>query len=197
MGSEAIDAWLKTKRDTNTTRRNCRKEAERFLLWAIVQKQKPISSMSTEDCIEYREFLGNPQPVERWCAPRSRQRWTKAWRPFEGALSPRSQRQAIVVLKSLFEWLMRARYLIGNAWDGVPAPEINQAGVNADRSLSKRQWATVQAFCATLPDDNASLRAKFLLCFAYETGMRLSEPMSARNSINRPPSQRQRYRHGG
>ena len=177
---EAINAWLKTKRDTNTTRRNCRKEAERFLLWAIVQKQKPLSSMSTEDCIEYRGFLGNPQPHERWCAPRSRQRWTPAWRPFEGALSARSQRQAMVVLKSLFEWLMRARYLIGNAWDGVPAPEINQAGVNADRSLSKRQWATVQTFCATLPDDNASLRAKFLLRFAYETGMRLSELANAR-----------------
>jgi len=33
---EAIVAWLSTKREGSATRRAYRKEAERYLLWAIV-----------------------------------------------------------------------------------------------------------------------------------------------------------------
>ena len=177
---EAIQAWLNTKRDTNATRRNYRKEVERFLLWAIVQKGRALSSMTVEDCIEYREFLRDPQPHERWCGPRSRERWTQRWRPFAGPLSPRSQHQAVVILKSLFEWMMRGRYLIGNAWDNVPALQMNEVGVNADRSFTKRQWAQVVAFTKDLPADPAGLRAKFVLYLAYETGLRQFELANAR-----------------
>ena len=39
--------------------------------------------MSNEDCIEYRDFLADPQPRGRWCGERSRERWSPLWRPFE------------------------------------------------------------------------------------------------------------------
>ena len=105
---EAIVAWLASKGSRHTTRAY-RKEAERFLLWAIVQRQKPLSSMTLEDCTVYRDFLADPQPRDKWCGPRSRERWGPLWRPFEGPLSPASQKQAIDILRSLFEWLMRQR----------------------------------------------------------------------------------------
>src|SRR5690606_32628988 len=57
------------------------KEAERFLLWAIVDRGKPVSSMANEDCIVYREFLGDPQPASHWCAASGRERWSPLWRP--------------------------------------------------------------------------------------------------------------------
>ena len=177
---EAIEAWLATKRDTNTTRRNCRKEAERFLLWAVVQKRKPLSSMSLEDCTEYREFLAKPEPTERWCAPRGGQRWTNAWRPFEGALSGRSQRQAITILKSLFAWLTVEGYLMGNAWNGVPAPAAPPPQKYTGRSLTKRQWAAILTFVRALPNTGAARRIQFLLRFAYATGLRLSELANAK-----------------
>jgi len=176
----AIEAWLRTKRDSNTTRRSCRKEAERFLLWAVVQKGKPLSSMSSEDCTEYRDFLADPQPRERWCGPRCGERWGTNWRPFAGPLSPRSQHQALVILKSLFEWLMRARYLIGNAWDGVPPLALPPPQKITGRSLSRRQWAELLVFCETLPNTGATRRIHFLLNFAYATGLRLSELAKAR-----------------
>ena len=56
--------WLQT---LSHTQRAYRKEAERFLLWAIVHKGKALSSMNNEDCIEYREFLADPKPRSRWC----------------------------------------------------------------------------------------------------------------------------------
>ena len=47
----ALMTWLRSKTSPHT-RRAYRKEAERFLLWAIVQKNKPLSSMTLEDCLE-------------------------------------------------------------------------------------------------------------------------------------------------
>ena len=60
---EAILAWLSTKREGSATRRAYRKEAERYLLWAIVQKKKAISSFRAEDCIEYHNFPESPLSV--------------------------------------------------------------------------------------------------------------------------------------
>jgi hypothetical protein len=83
-GIEQPVQWLQ---ELSHTQRAYRKEAERFLLWAIMHKRKALSSMSNEDCAEYREFLTDPQPRSLWCASRSRERWSPLWRPFEGPLS--------------------------------------------------------------------------------------------------------------
>ena len=177
---EAIEAWLKTKRDSNTTRRSCRKEAERFLLWAVVQKSKPLSSMTVEDCTEYRDFLVDPQPRKSWCGPRCHERFSEHWRPFVGPLSPSSQHQAIIIVKSLFEWLMRNGYLRGNAWDRLAPLETPQPQEVSGRSLTKRQWREFMKFCERLPDTSAKRRIQFLLGLSYATGLRLSELANAR-----------------
>ena len=95
--------WLQA---LSNTQRAYRKEAERFLLWAITHKGKALSSMSNEDCIEYRDFLADPQPRSRWCGDRGRERWSPLWRPFEGPLSASAQRQAITILKNLYGFLV-------------------------------------------------------------------------------------------
>ena len=89
--------WLQT---LSNTQRAYHKEAERFLLWAITHKGKALSSMSNEDCIEYRDFLADPQPRSRWCGDRGRERWSPLWRPFEGPLSASAQRHAVTILKN-------------------------------------------------------------------------------------------------
>nr|AGB68886.1 putative integrase protein [Polaromonas sp. GM1] len=63
------------------TQRAYLKEAERFLLWAVVERQKPLSSMSLEDCEAYRAFITNPLPAERWCGPNGGvEKWFSRWR---------------------------------------------------------------------------------------------------------------------
>jgi hypothetical protein len=47
------------------TQRAYLKEAERFMLWAIVQHRKPLSSMTLEDCEAYRDFLADPTPRDK------------------------------------------------------------------------------------------------------------------------------------
>lgn len=198
---EAVWAWLRSKQgprpvdlarrrpsdgappglpQLSHTQRAYRKEAERFLLWAIVQKGKPLSSMNHEDCIEYRNFLADPQPRSRWCGPRSRERWSTLWRPFEGPLSPAAQRQALTVLRNLYGYLVDQNYLMGNPWSGVSVPLSGAPKLNAARSLSPAQWTWVVGQLDQLPDTSAHRRLRVALKLLYATGLRLSEVVAAR-----------------
>jgi site-specific recombinase XerD len=205
---EAILAWLKSKhglspkqkaeakarrrqRDTGVeqpmdwlqqlshTQRAYRKEAERFLLWATMHKRKALSSMSNEDCAEYRDFLSDPQPRSMWCASRSRERWSPLWRPFEGPLSASAQRHAITILKNLYGFLVDQNYLMGNPWSSIGVPRSSQPRIDTGRSLTQAQWTFVQEQLLQQPVSSASHRLGFGLTLLYATGLRLSEVVAA------------------
>ncbi|MFX5817111.1 hypothetical protein ABTE26_19655, partial [Acinetobacter baumannii] len=55
---EAIVLWLQKLKDEDTTR-SYRKEAERFFLWATIERDKPLSSITTADCLAYQKFLND------------------------------------------------------------------------------------------------------------------------------------------
>jgi site-specific recombinase XerD len=176
-GVEGPLEWLEC---LSHTQRSYRKEAERFLLWAVVHKRKPLSSMTTEDCAEYRTFLSDPQPRSRWCAPRNRERWSPLWRPFEGPLSQAAQRQAVTILKSLYAFWVDMNYVMGNPWAGVSVPKSAQPRINAGRSFTTGQWAFIGEQLALLQDRSTALRLKFALTFLYASGLRLSEAVAAK-----------------
>ncbi len=177
---EAIHAWLRLRVQGTHTWRAYRKEAERFLLWAVMERRKALSSLDGDDCVAYRDFLAAPGP--EWVGPRNAQRWSEAWRPFEGPLSVRSQASAMTIVRSLCEWLVRRHYLDSNPWDDVPArpdaPSMPQL-----RALSQKQWQLVQEWSqgelAAAPSP-ALHRLKFILDFAYMTGLRLAELAAAK-----------------
>ena len=176
IGVEQGLDWLQA---LSNTQRAYRKEAERFLLWAIVEKGKALSSMTNEDCTRYRDFLADPQPRRRWCAERSRERWSPLWRPFEGPLSASAQRQAVTILKNLYGFLVDQNYLMGNPWSAVGVPKSSEPKVNAGRSLTVAQWQFVRQQLQTLPETSANTRLAFGLQLLYATGLRLSEVVAA------------------
>jgi site-specific recombinase XerD len=200
---EAIQAWIRAKNGPRSSRfragdalgelaeltttlgtlshtqRAYWKESERFLIWAIVQRGRPLSSMTLEDCTAYRAFLADPQPKALWCGPRARARWSPLWRPFEGPLSASSQRRAIAVLKSLYRFLVDECYLRGNPFAGVTLPRASE-GMDVGRSFTDAQWAFVRAQLAALPDHSANQRLQFALALLYGTGLRISEVVAAR-----------------
>lgn len=53
---EAVQAWLGLQ-DAAATQRAYRKEAERLMLWSILERGKALSALTTEDAIAYRAFL--------------------------------------------------------------------------------------------------------------------------------------------
>jgi site-specific recombinase XerD len=177
---EAIQAWLRLRVPGAHTWRAYRKEGERFLLWAVLERRKALSSLDGDDCVAYRDFLA--APGSEWTGPRNAQRWSEAWRPFEGPLSVRSQAAAMTIVRSLSAWLVRRHYLDSNPWDDVPArpdaPSMPQL-----RALSQKQWRLVQGWLAdelARAPSPALHRLQFLLNFGYMTGMRLAELAAAK-----------------
>jgi site-specific recombinase XerD len=162
------------------TQRAYLKEAERFMLWAIVQHKKPLSSMTLEDCEAYRDFLADPTPSDKWCAPRGRDKWSTLWRPFEGPLSRSAQAHAVRVLKSLYTFLVDQCYLVGNPWKGVGMQRATRVAVARGRSFTQAQWTFIEQQAAQLTDRSADHRLRFALHLYYATGMRLVEGVQTR-----------------
>jgi integrase/recombinase XerD len=177
---DAIKVWLARFRDTKTTFDSYRKEAERLLLWSTVELRKPLSSLTHEDFIVYQNFLGDPQPVDRWIMlQRKVSRNHPLWRPFAGPLSPTSQRQAIVILNSLFAWLVNAGYLAGNPLS-LSRNRQRNAKPRITRFLDESMWNEVKVTISQLPKatnrDQAHFnRVRWLFSLLYITGIRVSE----------------------
>ena len=178
----AVLEWLELRRpvgDTGNahTFRAYRKEAERFLLWAVFQRHKALSSLDHVDCIEYRRFLGEPGP--EWIGAKSVPRWSEHWRPFEGPLSPASRKIAETIVTSLCAWLVEVRYLDSNPWAQVP-PSNRHQPLRELRSLSDKQWELVHGWLLGQPRTPAGDRLCFMFSLALATGMREAELAAAR-----------------
>jgi integrase/recombinase XerD len=178
---DAIKAWLARFVDTRTTFDNYRKEAERLLLWSTVQLQKPFSSLTHEDLLAYQHFLANPEPVARWVM-RDGRKFARAhpeWRPFAGPLSPASQRQAIIILNTLFSWLVNAGYLAGNPLS-LSRQRTRKTKPRITRYLEDDIWTEVKLTIDLMPkatdrDREHYLRVRWLFSLLYLCGLRISE----------------------
>lgn len=106
----------------SNTQRAYLKETERFLLWISTQRNKTLSSITVLDCLAYRSFIADPQPVALWCGARGNPRSSPSWRPFEGPLSANASRCATSILKSFYQFLVDHSYLHVNPWIGNATP---------------------------------------------------------------------------
>jgi len=184
---ESIMAWLSLWNEDTSTHRAYRKEAERFLLWAILEKGKALSSITTPDCAEYRRFLADPQPADRWIG-KPASRWSPEWRPLKGPLKPSSIRQAEVILSGLCEWLVGQRYLDSNPFSGLSTQGYGRRTNVTDRVLSPALWEQINLYAEHQSNNSALTEAQrddyrrtaFILKFAYQTGLRLHELVKAR-----------------
>lgn len=181
---EAVQAWL-SLHESAATLRAYRKEAERLILWAIVERGKALSSLNTEDAIAYRAFLRHPTPARRWIGP-PQARTSPDWKPFVGGLAPRSVAYALAVLGAMFRWLMEQRYVLANPFSGVKVRGASHAApMDTGRVFSEGEWAIIRAVADGLEwtygwQVPAAQRLRFVLDFAYATGLRVSELVGAK-----------------
>jgi integrase/recombinase XerD len=178
---DAIRVWLARFTDTKTTFDNYRKEAERLLLWSIVELAKPLSSLTHEDLLVYQHFLADPQPPAVWVAGGGRKhpRTDARWRPFYGPLSPASQRQAMVILNVMFAWLVQAGYLAGNPLS-LSRQRARKAPPRITRYLEPELWQEVKAYIGSMPRETTREhfhydRVRWLFTLLYLGGLRITE----------------------
>lgn len=180
---EAVQAWL-ALHEAAATQRAYRKEAERLILWAIVERERPLSSLTTEDAIAYRSFVRRPTPRERWVGP-PRPRTSPEWRPFVRGLSARSSAYALSVLGAMFRWLIQQRYVLANPFAGIKVRGSSRtAPLDASHVFTDGEWQLVRTIADGLEwsygwEAPAAQRLRFVLDFAYATGLRASELVAA------------------
>jgi site-specific recombinase XerD len=179
---EAVQAWL-SLHEAAATQRAYRKEAERLILWAVVERGCALSSLSTEDAVAYRAFLRRPSPRSRWVGP-ARPRGSPEWRPFVDGLSTRSTAYALSVLSALFRWLIEQRYVMANPFAGVKVRGVRPAGLDTARMLTEGEWKLTRTVADGLEwsygwEATAAQRLRFLLDLAHGTGLRASELVGA------------------
>ncbi|MCE4546167.1 MULTISPECIES: phage integrase family protein [unclassified Caballeronia] len=176
----AIFAWLDARSSSVHTRRAYRREAERLLLWALVEKGKPLSSLDGGDCAEYiNAFLADPTPRPRWVAAHRGERCLANWRPFAGPLSDRSRETARSILSALCEWLVEAGYLGVNPFAGLSRVAAPPVFDSAARTLDLEQWSFVLRSVERAEYSFAEHRDRLALVLAYATGLRRAELAAA------------------
>lgn len=202
---EAVQEWLKLREDKSQhTYRTYRKEVERYLLWSILAHGKALSDHTSADCMAYKFFLraldpdakhpdGSklewpyPFPRESWFGPEYAHRYSREWRPFMGPLSLQSQRHAVIIISSMCKWLAGQRYLDHNPWEGLPKDHVYvPRRFDRTRSFTFSQWKVLLRHLSALPRDEKYHRLRFVLFFAYATGLRLSELVRARRGDIKP-----------
>ena len=177
----AVLAWLARYVDSPATLASYRKEAERLLLWCVLQRRAALSDLTHEDLLVYQRFLADPQPSQRWVmAPGQKPaRSSPRWRPFAGPLSPASQRQAMSILNAMFSWLVEAGYLAGNPLALSRRPR-RSAAPRVTRFLPMEHWGAVKAMIEAMPTATEreaahAARARWLFSLLYIGALRVSE----------------------
>lgn len=175
----AVQAWLSLQ-ESPATFRSYRKEVERLILWAILERGRAMSSLTLEDAVAYRAFLRKPSPAKRWLGS-AQPRTSPEWKPFVGPLSPRSISYSIVVIGSLHRWLMEQGYLLTNPFAGLKVRGANSGkGIETGNAFTDGEWAIVRTIADGLEWScgwtvSAASRLRFMLDLSYSTGLRASE----------------------
>ncbi len=183
---EAIRSWLDEYSDSPETYRAYRKESERLLLWSIIEKQKPLSSLTRDDLRDYQNFLSTLEPRDRWCGQR-RPRNDPRWRPFERPLNNESIVHAITIINALLSYLVEAGYLSGNPL-GLMRRKIkdrNNKNKITERFLEQALWQIVVNYVEDMPkitlrEQKEYERIRFLFHLFYLQGPRISEVANAK-----------------
>jgi site-specific recombinase XerD len=186
---EAIQCWLMQHKKTANTFRIYQKEAERFLLWCVIKHKKLLSSLDVHDLEHYIYFLVHPEPKSFWCASKGgydKKRGEPGWRPFEKGLGLSAKTTAISILNSLFNYLVKSRYLDFNPFSILNVEKGYQNDIELrkiqtqERLLEKDEWSALLNTLEEMPDTNngerrEKLRLKLLVHLLYFLGVRISE----------------------
>lgn len=175
----AVWAWI-DRQESPSTRRAYTKEAERLILWAVVERGKPMSSLTAEDATAYRAFLRQPSPRSRWVGP-PRPRTSSEWRPFAGPLAANSVKYTVTVLGAMYRWLVEQGYVLSNPFSGMKVRGAStSAPLDAQRVFAQGEWSLIRVVADGLEwsygwTKDAAQRLRFLIDFCYATGLRASE----------------------
>lgn len=183
----AIQAWVAARAGSPLTAKMYEREAERFVLWCVLERGQALSDATAEDCRAYLDFLADVPA--HWIGGGRPARWSPTWRPFAKPLTVASQRVAVTILNALFTWLVQARYLVGNPWVLVNRKLGDDRKDDDDissRAFTPLAWAAMLQQLLDEPNTPAAHRLRWLCTFVEATGLRAAELIQAQRQHLKP-----------
>lgn len=184
---DALNAWKRTIQEkSQDTRVSFYRAVELLALWALVERRKPLSSLSAQDLGEFLRFLRKPPGT--WIQQVSTRRSSKDWRPLRGPLAPSGVGIKVAALFSFFDTLWASGYLLGNPAGGLPKHAPMFSRLDLTRSFSLEELTAVHTAFDFYPDGQMKRRLRAIILLLQTTGIRLSEigPLRWRNVVPIP-----------
>ena len=180
----ALEYWLRNfvAGKSPATVRGYTSAIERFVLWAVLERRRSLSSMTLDDLVAFREFLY--QPPEHWCTRARVMRHSDEWRPLRGPLSEKAVRQVLDVVGLLYGFWHDQAYIRGNPTRGLKAgsadPAVRQRGarkpaIDIARSFAREDLQAMQRELADLEEGPAKRRLRAILSLFLDSGVRRAE----------------------
>ncbi|TWO71509.1 tyrosine-type recombinase/integrase [Caenimonas sedimenti] len=188
---EALRHFLEVyvgQRRSKHTQRSYRSALQRFVLWALVERGKALSSMVDADFYAFRDFLLTPPA--HWCSDSRVMKHSDEWRPLRGALSGDAVRLNLRIVQLMYGWWHRRGYLRVNlAADlQLEAPDHavesgsadaaageGAAEFDAGRSFAREDLQAMERAFQRLPESAGQRRLGAILSLFLESGVRRSE----------------------
>jgi site-specific recombinase XerD len=181
---EALQYWLRNEvaNKSPATVRAYRGAIERFVLWAVLERKRALSSMSLDDLVAFREFLY--QPPAHWCSTARVLRECDEWRPLRGPLAEKGVRQVLDVVKLLYGFWHDQDYLRANPARALKAsssdPVVRQRAarkpaIDVARSFAREDLQAMQRELAEMRDGPAKRRLHAILSLFLDSGVRRAE----------------------
>lgn len=183
---QALAAWAEACGGSQATRKSYLREGRRLLLWMEIERAgRRLVDFKLDDAQAYRTFLA--YVPDGWISRAKASPGQEGWTPFKGQLSAASQRQAMTILASWFDWLCNAEYLRANPWKLVKKTGQSTESTSDSRALdtkaiSLKAMGEIGAFIERQPPSPARARARFVVAFLSTTGLRSAELLAAKIS---------------
>lgn len=174
---EAVQAFLCRYDDSPNTQIAYTKEVERFLMWCLFVARKGLAELNCDDIKSLLDFY--QAPPDEWVANNRARRHSPDWRPFRGPVTGKNLNHSRAVIRSLFDFLLQARYVDGNPVALTRAkPERGRTNGAARSQLTENALA----YCMQAINDwgkhgqlTRALRASMIMSFYLHTGARKTE----------------------
>ena len=174
---EAVRAWFSGLRESSpATVDGYRRAIERLALWAIVERQKALSSLSTQDFMDFKDFLRNPPA--HWCQRAPLMKSSQDWRPLRGPLKDVSIQQTMSAISRMFRDWHSSGYLMANAVAGVRGARRKEMKLDVMRSFSDQALRAIRETLYQMPDGPSRRRLRAAILLLQTAGLRRAEVTS-------------------
>lgn len=175
--AEALQRWFENlKEKSPQTQESYRRAVERLVLWAIVEKRCPLSSLTTQDIGEFKNFLRDPPT--HWVNRLPVMRFSSDWRPLREPMGDTSLKQTMSAVATLFNDLLVCGYLSANAVASVRSTKRTEFRMDVTHSFTDEDLEAIRATWTELPEGPSKRRLRAVLLLLQTSGLRRAESVS-------------------